>query len=168
MSEPVTQRPRDAWGHGALDQRHSAVVIAALALGLGMGWFYARAHPLDLVVHGEWLERLPQLVVLMATTLMSIQIVRSGAEKHFWNASIGMLPAVFLAHSRALIAPYSWPAVGAALMVGALWLGVSFACDRRRRRLAFGCITLCGGLATSIILCTWSDIPARQMLPFTR
>ena len=82
--------------------RWAAVIAAALVLGVGVGWFYTRSAGLPRSAYINGADSIAKLVIVLATTLSTCEVVRLGRQLGFWRASIGMLPSVLVAYSRAL------------------------------------------------------------------
>ena len=155
----MTSQEQGAGEHVASSKRQhwwAAVIAAALVLGVGVGWFYTRSAGLPRSSYINGADSIAKLVIVLATTLSTCEAVRLGRHLGFWRASIGMLPSVLVSYSRAL-PPHERMGRVLAILVTALWLVSSVAAASRRQRIALWCVGLCGGLATSVVLSTWSD-----------
>src|SRR3954471_1192956 len=89
--EPVASN-RQKWG--------SALIIVVLVLGVLFGWHYARSSEPPLSSPNGAFDSIAKLIVVLMMTLHSNEMVRSGSQKGFWHASLGMLPVVFVTYSR--------------------------------------------------------------------
>jgi hypothetical protein len=151
-------------GQGAVasskrQNRWAALLAIALVLGVGVGWFYARSAGLPRGAHTDTADSIAKLIIVLATTLGTSEVVRLGRQLGFWRASNGMLPAVLVTYSRAL-PPQERMARVLAIVVTGLWLASWFAYASRQQRTALWCIGLCGGLAASVVVATWSTFRA--------
>lgn len=142
----------------------SALIVAALVLGIPLGFHYARSAGLLSGSRNGSFDSSMKLMLVVLATLQSSKIVRSGRRKGLWYASFGMLPVVLFTYSRALPS-HGLPSHGRiaqilVLVVTALWLASSLAIAWRRQRTALWCIGLCGGLAASVVVSTWTEFRA--------
>ena len=132
----------------------AAVVVASLLLGVGVGWLYTDPSWLGRLARANWLTRMLEIVFVLGMTLQSTEVIRVGRESQLWYASMGMLPLALVTCSRAVASAQGLPQLAGSAIVSALWLTVSFACDRRWRWLALRCAWLCGGVAATVVFTT--------------
>lgn len=146
--EPVASRNRQKWG--------SVLIIVVLVLGVLLGWHYALSPELPLSSRNGAFDSIAKLIIVLMMTMHSNETLRTGSPQGFWHGSAGMLSVVLVTYSRVRALEGRLVLV-LALVVTALWLGSAFACASRRQRTALWCIGLCSGLATSVLVSTWSD-----------